>query len=284
MGAHAYWWDRGMTMPRHPPLSIKRNTVPLRGLVAPVYLYWYPVSSLRDRLVAACGQSLNSVIFLVILGPSLDFYSSYVYSFPFSSWKDRVSQFHCLFGPWNFFLLGGGGSSSSLDVAVLSLCLPWTQWLAPLESPDGPGRGSPGSGNGNWLISSCATPFNTVPFALLHSSASGIGNMWGHVRLGLLGKEQCCRCLFVQFPFISICWIHSPVSFEFHSVFFLISCFQIICSSPMDQSSTNSSIGSLSKEKTSSKSRNPFHLCYPEWITFQWSTSFHRMDIFWEWS
>ena len=212
------------------------------------------------------------------------FYSSYVYSFPFSSWKDRVSQFHCLFGPWNFFLLGGGGSSSSLDVAVLSLCLPWTQWLAPLDSPDGPGRGSPGSSNGNWLISSCATPFNTVPFALLHLSASGIGNMWGHVRLGLLGKEQCCRCLFVQFPFISICWIHSPVSFEFHSVFFLISCFQIICSSPMDQSSTNSSIGSLSKEKTSSKSRNPFHLCYPEWITFQWSTSFHRMDIFWEWS
>ena len=72
-----------MTMPRHPPLSIKRNAVPLRGLVPPVYLYWYPVSSLRDRLNAACGQSLNSVIFLVILGPSLAFYSSYVYSFPF---------------------------------------------------------------------------------------------------------------------------------------------------------------------------------------------------------
>ena len=35
-----------MTMPRHPPLSIKRNAVPLRGLVTPVYLYWYPVSSL----------------------------------------------------------------------------------------------------------------------------------------------------------------------------------------------------------------------------------------------
>ena len=72
-----------MTMPRHPPLSIKRNAVPLRGLVTPVYLYWYPVSSLRDRLNAACGQSLNSVVFLVILGPSLAFYSSYVYSFPF---------------------------------------------------------------------------------------------------------------------------------------------------------------------------------------------------------
>ena len=55
-----------MTMPQHPPLSIKRNAVPLRGLVTPVYLYWYPVSSLRDRLNAACGQSLNSVVFLVI--------------------------------------------------------------------------------------------------------------------------------------------------------------------------------------------------------------------------
>ena len=73
-----------MTMPRHPPLSIKRNAVPLRGLVTPVYLYWYPVSSLRDRLTAACGQSLNSVVFLVILGLSLAFYSSYMYSFPFS--------------------------------------------------------------------------------------------------------------------------------------------------------------------------------------------------------
>ena len=31
-----------------------------------------------------------------------------------------------------------------------------------MDSPDGPGRGSPGSGNGNWLISSCATRFNTV--------------------------------------------------------------------------------------------------------------------------
>ena len=73
-----------MTMPRHLPLSIKRNAVPLRGLVTLVYLYWYPVLSLRDRLNAACGQSLNSVVFLVILGLSLAFYSSYVYSFPFS--------------------------------------------------------------------------------------------------------------------------------------------------------------------------------------------------------
>ena len=44
--------------------------------------------SLRDYLIAACGQSLNSVLFLVILGPSLAFYSSCVYSFRFSSWKD----------------------------------------------------------------------------------------------------------------------------------------------------------------------------------------------------
>ena len=149
-------------MPGHPPLSIKRNVVPLRGLVTLVYLYWYPVLSLRDRLYAACGQSLNSVVFLVILGLSLAFYSSYVYSFPFSSWKDRVSPFHCLFVPWDFFLLGGGRSSSSLDVAVLSLCLLGTQRLAPLDSPDGPAWGSPGSGNGNWLMSSCATRFSTV--------------------------------------------------------------------------------------------------------------------------
>ena len=60
------------------------------------------------------------------------------------------------------FLLGGGRSSSSLDVAVLSLCLLGTQRLAPLDSPDGPAWGSPGSGNGNWLMSSCATRFSTV--------------------------------------------------------------------------------------------------------------------------
>ena len=53
-------------------------------------------------------------------------------------------------------------SSSSLDVAVLSLCLLGTQRLAPLDSPDGPGWGSPGFGTGNWLISSCATRFSTV--------------------------------------------------------------------------------------------------------------------------
>ena len=53
--------NRGMTMPRHPPLSIKRNAVLLRGLVTLVYLYWYPVLSLRDHLNAACGQSLNFI-------------------------------------------------------------------------------------------------------------------------------------------------------------------------------------------------------------------------------
>ena len=174
-------------MPRHPPLAIKRNTVPLRGLVTLVYLYWYPVSSLRDCLIAACGQSLKSVVFLVILGLSLAFYSSYVYSFPFSSWKDWVSRFHCLFGPWDFFLLGGGGSSLSLDVAVLSLCLPWTQRLAPLDSLM--------VLVGALLALAMATGWYLVvqlasiqlPFALLHSSASGIGNVWGHVWLGLLG-------------------------------------------------------------------------------------------------
>ena len=46
---------------------------------------------LKDRLNAACGQSLDSVVFLVILGPSLAFYSSYVYSFPFSPER---TEFH----------------------------------------------------------------------------------------------------------------------------------------------------------------------------------------------
>ena len=115
-----------MTMPQHPPLSIKRKVVPLRGLVTLVYLYWYPVSSLRDGLNAACGQSLNLVVVLVILGLSLAFYSLYVYSFPFSPERTEFHGFN-VFGPWDFFLLGGGRSSSSLDVAVLSLCLLGTQ-------------------------------------------------------------------------------------------------------------------------------------------------------------
>ena len=87
MNINESWHDDAPTS----PLSIKRNAVPLRGLVTLVYLYWYPVSSLRDRLNAACGQSLNSVVFLVILGLSLAFYSSYVYSFPF---PPERTEFH----------------------------------------------------------------------------------------------------------------------------------------------------------------------------------------------
>ena len=49
-----------MTMPRHPPLSIKRSTVPLRGLVTLVYLYWYPVLSLRDRLIC-CLRAVSQL-------------------------------------------------------------------------------------------------------------------------------------------------------------------------------------------------------------------------------
>ena len=94
-----------MAMPRHPPLSIKRNAVPLRGLVTLVYLYWYPVLSLRDRLNAACGQSLNSVVFLVILGPSLAFL-----------------QFVCVFLP--LFLLKGPSFTVSLSFWSLGLLPP----------------------------------------------------------------------------------------------------------------------------------------------------------------
>ena len=118
-----------MTMPRHPPLSIKRNTVPLRGLVTPVYLYWYPVSSLRDRLNAACGQSLNSVVFLVILGPSLAFYSWCVYSFPFllkgpsftvslSFWSFGTSFFQVVVVPLRHWML----------LYCLSACLEHNDW------------------------------------------------------------------------------------------------------------------------------------------------------------
>ena len=91
-----------MAMPQHPPLSIKRNAVPLRGLVTLVYLYWYPVLSLRDCLNAACGQSLNSVVILVILGPEFGFL-----------------QFVCVFLP--LFLLKGPSFTVSLSFLSLGL-------------------------------------------------------------------------------------------------------------------------------------------------------------------
>ena len=102
-----------MTMPRHPPLSIKRNAVPLRGLVTLVYLYWYPVLSLRDRLNAACGQSLNSVVFLVILGLSLAFYS--------------LLQFICVFLP--LFLLRGPSFTVSMSFWSLGLLSSGWWWF-----------------------------------------------------------------------------------------------------------------------------------------------------------
>ena len=49
----------------------------------------------------------------------------------------------------------------------------------PLDSPDGPGWGSPGSGNGNWLISSCATRFSTVALCF---AAFICFWYWEHVR------------------------------------------------------------------------------------------------------
>ena len=175
-----------MTMPQHPPLSIKRNTVPLRGLVTPIYLYWYPVSSLRDHLNAACGQSLNSVVFLVILGPSLAFYSLYVYSFPFSSWKDQVSWFHCPFGPWDFFWVVVVPLRHWMLLYCLSACLEhndWHHWI-PLTVLVG-ALLALAMATGWYLVVQLASI--QLPFALLHSSASDIGNVWGHVRLGLLG-------------------------------------------------------------------------------------------------
>ena len=118
-----------MTMPRHPPLLIKRNTVPLRGLVTLVYLYWYPVLSLRDRFIAACGQSLNSVVFLVILGPSLAFYSSYVYSFPFSSERTEFHGFTVfLVLGTSFFWVVVAPLHHWMLLYCLSACLEHNDW------------------------------------------------------------------------------------------------------------------------------------------------------------
>ena len=116
-------------MPRHPPLSIKRNAVPLRGLVTLVYLYWYPVLSLRDCLNAACGQSLNSVVFLVILGPSSAFYSSYVSSFPFSSEGTEFHGFNVfLVLGTSFFLVVVAPVHHWMLLYCLSACLEHNDW------------------------------------------------------------------------------------------------------------------------------------------------------------
>ena len=118
-----------MAVPRHPPLSIKRNAVPLRGLVTLVYLYWYPVLSLRDRLNAACGQSLNSVVFLVILGPSLAFYSSYVYSFPFSPERTEFHSFTVfLVLRTSFFWVVVAPLHHWMLLYCLSACLEHNDW------------------------------------------------------------------------------------------------------------------------------------------------------------
>ena len=59
----------------------------------------------------------------------------------------------------------------------------------PLDSPDGPGRGSPGSGNGNWLISSCATCFKTVALCF---AAFVCFWYWEHVRACLAWSLRIC--------------------------------------------------------------------------------------------
>ena len=98
-----------MTIPRHLSLSVKRSAVPLRGLVTPVYLYWYPVSSLRDCLIAACWQSLNLVlilVILVILGPSLALTDRMCSPSPFPPERTEFSQFNVFLVPWpSFFWL-----------------------------------------------------------------------------------------------------------------------------------------------------------------------------------
>ena len=113
-----------MTMPRHSLLSIKRNAVPLGGLITLVYLYWYPVLSLRDRLIAACGQSLNSVSILVILGPSLAFYSSYVYSSPSFPERTKLHGFNVFLALVSSFFFRWW----FLFITVSSACLKHNDW------------------------------------------------------------------------------------------------------------------------------------------------------------
>ena len=118
-----------MTMSRHHPLSIKRNTVPLRGLVTLVYLYWYPVLSLRDRLNAACGQSLNSVVFLVILGPSLAFTVRMCIPSPFSPERTEFHGFTVfLVLGTSFFLVVVTPLHHGMLLYCLSACLEHNDW------------------------------------------------------------------------------------------------------------------------------------------------------------
>ena len=116
-------------MPRHPPLSIKRNAVPLRGLVTLVYLYWYPVLSLRDHLNAACGQSLNSVVFLVILGPSLAFYSLMCTPSPFPPERTEFHSFTVfLVLGTSFFWVVVAPLHHCMLLYCLSACLEHNDW------------------------------------------------------------------------------------------------------------------------------------------------------------
>ena len=121
-----------MTIPRHPPLSMERSAVPLRGQVTLVYLYWYPVLSLRDHLIAACRQSLNSVLILLILGPSL--LLTVCVCTPSSPFPERT-EFH---GINVFWVLGSSSSWLVVDpllhwmVYCLSACLlhnDWHHWI-----------------------------------------------------------------------------------------------------------------------------------------------------------
>ena len=117
--------------------------------------------SLRDWLIAACGQPLNSVLILFILGPSLGLTvrvcspssplperTKFSRLMSFRSWVLPLSGFW-----WILFITRWCCTVSLLAfyTPTGTIGFPWWSWL-----------GLFGSGNGNWLISSCATRFSTV--------------------------------------------------------------------------------------------------------------------------
>ena len=123
------WHDDAPTS----PFVNKGKHCAFKSLVTLVYLYWYPVSSLRDRLNAACGQSLNSVVFLVILGLSLAFYSSCVCSFPFLL---KGPSFTVSLSFWSMGLLSSGWwwfffiTGCCCTVSLLALNTnDWRHWI-----------------------------------------------------------------------------------------------------------------------------------------------------------
>ena len=84
---------------------------------------------LKGPLKCCLRQSLNSVVFLVILGPSLAFYSSYVYSFPFSPERTEFHGFTVfLVLGTSFFWVVVAPLHHWMLLYCLSACLEHNDW------------------------------------------------------------------------------------------------------------------------------------------------------------